>query len=74
MHGNTTFEAPTEIRALCPICGAKLFVTVEFSDFLKYMRGDPIEDCFPYLTPYEREHLISGTCEECWNRIFRESD
>lgn len=31
-----------------------------------------IEDAFPHLTASERELLISQTCDDCWNRMFRD--
>lgn len=29
-----------------------------------------VQDAFPYLTPGEREMLISRTCEPCFDRMF----
>lgn len=29
-----------------------------------------VQDIFPYLSPAERELLISGLCSECWNSLF----
>jgi hypothetical protein len=33
-----------------------------------------IQKAMPYLTADEREMFISGTCSDCWDKLFPESD
>ena len=32
--------------------------------------GELIQDALPYLSASEREMLISGTCDDCWQKMF----
>lgn len=56
----------------CPFCGKRQYVTVEQEDYAKYVGGEHAQEAFPYLTPAEREIIISGICEECWDNLFKE--
>lgn len=69
---NTTTERNWEIVAYCNMCGKSVTLKVNFDDFEEYYSPNRrhIQDIFPYLTPAERELLISHTCEECWNKMF----
>lgn len=70
-----TFEHPVTIICTCPRCHKVHEVVVDFEDYTNYMMGDAkIQDAFPYLSANEREYLLSGFCEDCWNDIFAEED
>lgn len=56
----------------CPFCGKRQYVTVEQEDYDRYVNGELAQKAFPYLTPAEREIIISGICEECWDNMFKE--
>ena len=44
-------------------------------DMLKVWKaGMYVQDAFPALSPGERELLISGTCEPCFDRMFADLD
>lgn len=45
-------------------------VEVEQADLDSYNKGALVQNCFPYLTPAEREFIISGCTEEDWNSLF----
>lgn len=66
------------IKTRCPMCGKDHYVKVEASDYLNYItlrkQGvvPTIKMCFPYLDAEEAELLISGTCNDCWSKIFPE--
>lgn len=36
--------------------------------------GRKIQDIFPYLRPEQREIMISGMCNICWNNTFSKID
>lgn len=55
----------------CPSCGAVGRVGVEESDFYDWKAGKLVQDAFPYLTPEEREMLITGYDKKCWNELFQ---
>ena len=55
---------------ICPICGKETHVGVDSDDFKAWQNGALIQDVMGYLTPKERETLISGICPICWDKIF----
>ena len=60
-----------QIVTECPYCHRKHVFTITDEQFNKYANGESyIQTIFPELTAPEREMLITGICEECWNKIF----
>lgn len=69
------FKDPVNIKVTCHICGKSYLITVERSDYELYASGKGhIQDIFPYLSPSDRELLISQTCRECWDEMFKYFD
>lgn len=66
----------TEIITQCPVCGKHHKVLVREEDWELYNSPDRpyVQDIFPYLTAGERELLISGVDEECFNKMFGGED
>lgn len=62
----------TIIMTKCKLCGETNFVTVYQQDLEDYKQGKSVLEAFPYLTPDERELIISGTCKTCWDKEFGE--
>ena len=54
----------------CPGCNIRHRVAVEEADFYDWQNGKLIEDAFPYLTPEQRELLITGYDKKCWDELF----
>lgn len=54
----------------CFVCGKGSMVTLNAEKAKKWLEGMFIQDAFPDMTKAERELLISGTHEECWNTLF----
>lgn len=69
-----TFKNPLAITTKCPLCGKTQDVVVESTDYADFLKRKHAQDAFPYLSASERELLISGICEECWNRVFPETE
>lgn len=60
------------ISTTCPCCHKKHIVNVEEQDYRNWIYKKMfVQECFPYLSSAERELLISGTCKECWNKMFK---
>ena len=59
------------ILTTCPYCHKKYIVNVEEQDYSDWTYKRLAQECFPYLSSAERELLISGTCKECWNKMFK---
>jgi len=59
----------------CHNCKTKDVLEVEVEDWKKWLTGHFFtQDVFPYLTAGERELLISGCCDSCWNAMFSEPE
>ena len=58
------------VRGPCYQCGAPQEVVVDDAALRKFRAGGFAQDCFPYLPAAEREFLISGICDKCWNEMF----
>lgn len=65
-------ERGYELKVQCRMCRKTHSLMVGIEDYFMFeMPNRPhIQDIFPYLTPAERELLISGTCGECWEKMF----
>ncbi len=56
--------------ARCVVCGKPSIVTLEVDKFLRWRAGEHVQDVWPEKTPGEREVLINGTHDECFNKLF----
>ena len=56
----------------CPWCGKKHKndKKIKVEDWNNWQDGGLIQNCMPYLTPTEREQLISGLCPKCQEEVF----
>lgn len=54
----------------CIYSGKEVKVTVKGSELFAYRQGKHIQDAFPDLTAGEREFLMSGICDEEFQRRF----
>jgi hypothetical protein len=60
----------TIYKKACPFCGVTSFVSANVKDVEAWQSGHLIQRALPYLTPTERELLISGICPPCWDSTF----
>ena len=54
----------------CPFCHKAHEIAVNEMDYLDWQDGKLAQDAFPYLSASDREMLISGIDENCWNGMF----
>jgi len=54
----------------CRICKTVHDLSVNMLGFADWQSGKLIQDALPELSAGERELLISGTCDECWQQLF----
>ena len=54
----------------CPSCKATRDVAVHPGDLFNYRQGAHVQDAFPYLSGEEREALLTGFCDPCWNKVI----
>ena len=69
-------ERNYEFKVSCVSCKKTYTLKVNIEDYFLFDSPNRphIQDIFPYLTPAERELLLSGMCEECWNKMFTIED
>jgi hypothetical protein len=58
------------VTAECRLCGRTYELKVNPGDFMDWRKGKHIQDAMPYLSAGDRELLISGTCESCFDELF----
>lgn len=60
------------LKTECKHCKKIFKINVEEKDYRTWVSGGLIQEIMWYLSPEERELLISQTCDSCWNKMFRE--
>jgi hypothetical protein len=58
----------------CLSCKKSVMVHIPKPHLYKYRQGAHIQDAMPTLTPGDREFLISGVCEPCFDEMWVEDD
>lgn len=62
---NDVLEVP------CKHCGITYTILADLEDVKKWLANEGyIQYILHYLSPAERELLISGTCDNCWKNMF----
>ena len=67
-------EEKASYQVYCRMCSKPHYIVVYPSDLARFEAGTHAQDAFPYLSADDRELLISGTCDECWNKMFSDDD
>jgi len=70
-HPTTANTENTTIHTTCFSCKEKKDIVVRSVDFVHWKKGKLIRQAFPYLNAGDRELLISGTCGDCFDNMFR---
>lgn len=72
-----TITNEVRIISICPMCGASVVINLSKDKFLQLieivMFNNISSKTLPFLSPAEREVLISGICESCFDKIFNEN-
>lgn len=63
-------DSKVAVFTTCCVCGKEHETVVDYNAFRTWYQGALIQNVFPDLNPAEREILISGTCDECFNAMF----
>ena len=59
-----------ELELQCKYCDYEEILYVPKSDYDAWHNGALIQEVFDYLSAGQRELMISGTCDTCWNKFF----
>lgn len=63
------------IKGTCPRCQRDWEVTVDEANYQSFKEdGMLAQRAFPELSPAERELLITGFCDDCWQDMFPPED
>lgn len=54
----------------CQFCKKVFTIKAKPKDIEAWKEGALIQNVMPYLSDNDRELLISGTCEPCFDKIF----
>lgn len=62
------------LETICPFCKKPHRITVNYSEYAKGVTkykdyGALIQDAFPNFTPSQREFLMTGICDSCWDKM-----
>ena len=72
MNTNTV-PATITITKLCPFCGKSHSIVVDreeyYTGLIARNRGALIQDAYPNFTPSQREMIMTGICDECWDNM-----
>jgi len=64
-----------EIKITCKLCRTLHLLKVNPSDLDRWNRRQGlVQEIFPYLSPGERELLVSQICGDCFDSICGEED
>lgn len=63
-------EKNTIVQRTCPICRETFEISIPTDDYINWQNGELIQNAMPYLSPSNREFLISGICGNCQEKIF----
>lgn len=55
------------LERTCPNCGAEDSVVVEKDKYVRWVKGEHIQDVWPEMPTTQREQIMTGFCsDECW--------
>lgn len=61
-------------RIKCRQCGKEFKIKLFPEDVENFNNGIHIQEAFPYISPEHRELLLTRTCPDCWDNMFKELD
>jgi hypothetical protein len=70
MHVDMSRANVAIITGTCPSCKKEWKLEVSLAGIKKWGNGACIQDALPELTPAERELLMTGICDPCYQKMF----
>ena len=67
---------PTTVSRVSPFTGKEttMQISMEPLDYADWRNGKLIQEALPYITPDEREFLMTGILPDEWDTLFAEDD
>lgn len=50
----------------CAKCGLQKALLIEVWDYSEWVQGKSIQNAMPYISPADRELILSATCDSCF--------
>ena len=73
LHVSDTKPAIIRFIRQCPLCSKTVYTKpTQYVNYLRWQNGDYLVDAFPEFNSDEREMLMSGMCNDCWEKTFPE--
>lgn len=72
-ENDKTSNEPVKVEMTCLFCHTshvKLMTPAQLNEL--ELREKPIQEILPDWSPNERELMISGTCGDCFDHMFKE--
>lgn len=73
-EGNHNGMYCVTVNATCHSCRKEFMLYIPEDQWLRWQNGELIQRAIPALSAAERELLISGTCGECFDKLFAEAE
>lgn len=58
----------------CVVCCKQHTFLLNNNSYVAWQYGEDIQNVFPELSDGDRETLISGTCSDCFDTLFKEEN
>lgn len=62
----------SRLQRQCPLCGTARVFDLDYGALTRWENGAMIQDVFPDLPAGDRETIVSGICEPCFDRLYEE--
>ncbi len=69
-----SLEETINIRTVCPGCQTVKIITCSLTGYQRWKDGELIQRALPELRGSERESLITGYCDPCWDKFMMPPD
>lgn len=60
-------------ECVCPVCNRRIILSLDADKVKRWENGELIQNVFPELSISEREALITGTCDKCWDEMWEDT-
>lgn len=60
------------VTKTCVVCDQDSGILVPREGYEKWQAGAFVQDAFPDMSAADREVLVSGTHDKCWNEMYDE--
>jgi hypothetical protein len=58
----------------CVVCNKSSEVKLDKDKFTRWINGEFAQNVWPEMSPGEREVLVSGTHDACWEQLMGDDD